>query len=186
MLQGCAVELFTEGGAIVAEHLSGRIRLGTHAGKIDGTELSGALDVESNAGAIKLTIVGLEPGVHRVRTNVGALRIDLAKGLAVRVDANTNVGKTRVDYPQVAEAPAVLELSADVGAIRVRERVLPTPPQYTQAPAGPIEQGPYRTAPSGRGISPIDKVELARILALVESGKLSAQEAAELLTRFGL
>lgn len=120
-LVGCALTLESDLGAISLEEVDGSVRAVTQAGRIDGENLRGSFDVCSAAGAVKLEIAGLEPGIHRVRTNVGAIKIDIARGMRVRIAARTDVGAAHVGFPSSPDAPAVLELVADVGSIRVRE-----------------------------------------------------------------
>ena len=120
-LDGCALTLETDLGAISLDEVHGSVRASTQAGRIDGEGLRGTFDVSSSAGAIKLEIAALDPGIHRVHTNVGAIKVDLARGMRVHILGRTEIGAARIDFPSSADAAATLDLTADVGAIKVRE-----------------------------------------------------------------
>jgi len=95
-LHGCDLVLETEAGEIKLDDLHGKLRVVTEAGKIDGERLAGTFDVSTSAGAVYLEILALDAGKHRVATSLGAVKIDLARGLLVRIDARTTMGTARV------------------------------------------------------------------------------------------
>jgi len=180
-LAGGTLDLKTEAGSIMLVNVGGKLTIATEAGKIDGENVRGTLDVRASAGAVRLEIAHLEPGTHRIRTNVGALRVELARGLAVRVDARTTMGASKVEFPSTRDAAATLELTADVGAIKVREssRLAEAPP--------PSAAGPYRTsttssaAPAHGPTPPVPEPALDQILERVARGELTPAAAADLL-----
>jgi hypothetical protein len=117
----CELKLTSDAGRIQLRNVRGRLRLATDAGQVTGKGLAGSFDVETDAGKVDLAIDALDPGEHQVRTDVGAIRVDLARGLDVRVETRASVGSVRCDYPSRPDAPAVLRVSTDVGTVRVRE-----------------------------------------------------------------
>lgn len=152
-LDGCHLQLVTSAGTMQLSRCRGRMALRTTAGKIVGELLSGSFDVETGAGAVKLGITGLDPGRHRVRSSVGAVRVDLAEGLSVQVETHTNMGGARNTYPSTAGALAVLEVSTELGAVKVRQR---------SAAEGATEGvGPHsrRRGPWGRDFDPAQWAE---------------------------
>lgn len=197
-LDGCELSLHAEAGTVDIENVRGRILVRASAGKIEGRGLSGSFDVEANAGEIRLGIVGLDPGQHRVRTSMGAAKIDLARGLAVRIEPRASVGEAKVDYPETPGAAAVLEVSTELGAVRVRSS---SEPAIAIAPS-PQQGTPYRELPvsapepsvagdaSGAVGAPFDgsavpEDALERVLVMVAKGKLSPRDAGELIRALG-
>jgi hypothetical protein len=200
--QGCNLELSTSAGAIDVTRCAGRLALRTGAGKISGRQLSGTFDVETAAGAVRLGITGLEPGHHRLQTNMGEVRVDLAPGLKVRIEARTGMGSARVRYPSAADAAAVLHLTTDLGAVKVREGTDPDErhgdyPRWEPMPPFPPFMGsrprrwarawarawewPARSPAPPAQSKPVGDEELRRILTMVENGKITAADAEKLI-----
>jgi hypothetical protein len=189
-LAGCELSLSTDAGSIDLDDIQGRLRVRTSAGKIDGQDLAGSLDVETTAGAIRLRLRGLDPGTHRIHTDLGAVKLEIARGAAVRINARASMGATKIDFPSSPGAAAVLELSTEIGSLRVREF---SRRHRVDAPSG----GPYRVpapivvpaAPAVPGAAaneatpPGDPVE--RVLEMVAQGKLSPRDAGALLRELG-
>ncbi len=178
-LEGCTLDIEADASRISLEDVGGALRVHSDAGRIDGVAIRGRLDFGSSAGAIRLEVAALDPGQHRVETNVGSLRLELARGLPVRIDSKTSMGSSKVDFPSTRDAEAVLELSADVGAIRVRE----SHRRYEasqMAPYPPWPAGPYR-APQAGATPGVTQEELDAILERVAAGSLSPADASALL-----
>ena len=150
--------------------MTGRLRLSTQAGRIEARRVGGALDIATSAGAVHAEVTSLSPGTHHIRTSIGAVRLELARGMALRIQARTSMGATRIDYPTDDDADTLLELEADLGAIRVTES--------TSVAHDPAPGGPYRTAapvPPPRPAS--NDAEIERILARVADGGLTFPDA---------
>jgi hypothetical protein len=180
-LHGCQLVLETEAGEVLLDDVQGSMRVVTEAGKIVGEKLGGALDFATSAGAIFLEILALDPGKHRVVTSVGAVKLELARGLLVRIDARTTMGTSRVQFPSHREAPAILEVDAEIGAIKVREST------RLGIALDAHEGVPYRSA---RAAAPIDvaahdDTQLEAILRRVADGSLSPKDAGSLLRALG-
>lgn len=178
-LWGCDLSVEAHAGRVTLDDVTGRIFLETQAGRIDGHRVGGTFDVSTSAGAVRLDIAFLAAGAHRIRTSMGAVKIGLARGMPVRIDAKTTLGSARVDFPSRDDAPASLDVEADLGAIRIspsdavwREVVAPEP--VGRAGAG----SPYRTPPS-------PDTDLQKILERVADGSLSPGAARELLEAIG-
>jgi hypothetical protein len=210
-----SLELSTSAGAVILRNVKGKLKLTSQAGKIAGTGLAGSFEAETQAGSIALQVDALAPGVHKATTQMGKVAVVLASGIDVRIDAHTEVGKTRVDYPSKDDAPAVLKLSTQMGAVRVYESGREPPdrdslheiheqhrrrhghgrhPRHHGWPVDfnvdvdlgnwgfrgqswtPNQESAPR-APAGP--------ELRKVLDLVAEGKLSAQDAEDLLKAMG-
>ncbi|MEO8800505.1 MAG: DUF4097 family beta strand repeat-containing protein [Polyangiaceae bacterium] len=194
-LVGGDLELKTDAGTIEASRLRGNIRLFTSAGTIDGDDLAGTFDVKTDAGTVKLSIASLDPGVHRVHTSAGTVRVDLGRDVHARIEASSSFGSSRVNFPSLPNAAAVLSVTSDAGTVRVRgsEHVIAPPP--TRAPH-PSERGtPYRQNEHSEAIravvSPLvvaeedANEELERVLQMVADGKLTPLDAGEILRALG-
>lgn len=194
--QGCDLDLATTAGAMHLDQIIGRIALRTGAGQITGEKLAGTFDVVTAAGSVRLGIAGLQPGHHRISTSMGAVRVDLSPGIQVKLETRTSMGSVRRKYPSSPDAPAVLEVSTELGSVKVREAGSTDErhgdfPRWDVFPGWKAEkwadawgrfwsaQAPASDAPPPR--RPVRDEELSRILAMVEQGKISAQEAERLI-----
>jgi hypothetical protein len=120
-LSGGEVNLETAAGVLSLKDVKGNIRLRAGAGKVTGERLSGMLDVETNAGAVHLSVEQLDAGTHRVRSSMGAVRVDLAAGQKVAIEASATMGSARISYPSAPDADAKLIVQTELGSVRVRE-----------------------------------------------------------------
>jgi hypothetical protein len=175
-LHGCELGIKANAGKIDLVDVYGLLHLGADAGSITGRELGGLFDVETHAGAVRLEILDLQPGEHRVRATMGSVRLELARGMDVNIETHTTLGSVRNSYPLRTDAPARLVLATEMGSIRIDEAA-------TSAGGSrrPIDAMPRTDAPK----PPREDPELDRILKMVESGALSAKDADELLRAMG-
>lgn len=180
-LAACDVSVETDAGVVMIEDVSGRLKLATQAGRIDARRISGAIDIATSAGAVNAEVLSLVAGTHRIRTNVGAVRLELARGLPVRINARTTMGAARVDFPSTADALAVLDIEADLGAIRVSES------EHEHDASEIVSAGPYRTPASTAPESASrNEEEIERILARVADGDITPEAARDLLRALGV
>jgi DUF4097 and DUF4098 domain-containing protein YvlB len=193
-------EIRSSAGRISVRGGKGRFQLSTSAGRIDGERLAGSIDAQSDMGTVRLGITALDAGEHRVRTQLGSVRVELARGLHARVEGRASLGSVRIQYPSYADAAAVLHCTTEAGSVRVQEgdwtAEAPSATQPSASPAAvfpaepsePEEQpGPSETATSdqaqgeSRSEHSAAATETERILAMVARGELSPSEADELL-----
>lgn len=170
-LDGCELGIKANAGKIDLVDVYGLFHLGADAGSITGRRLGGSFDVETHAGAVRLEILDLQPGEHRIQAAMGAIRIELARGMDVAIETRTSLGSVRNSYPVRPDAVRRLVLSTEMGNVRVDEASImrPTP----------------RSGLSAERTVPREDPELERILKMVESGELSAADADELLRAMG-
>jgi hypothetical protein len=119
------------------------------------------------------------PGEHRFRATTGSVRLELARGLDVCVEAHTSLGSVRNRYPSRTSAATKLVLSTEMGSVRVDEGGAFRPARQPTAPSAAPNSSERPPAP------PRADAELERILKMVEAGELSAQDADELLRAMG-
>ncbi len=171
-LDGCELGIKANAGKIDLGDVYGVFHLGADAGSITGRGLGGAFDVETQAGSVRLEILDLQPGEHRVQASMGSVRLELARGMDVAIETHTSLGSVRNNYPMRSDAPARLVLSTEMGSVRIDEASVSRPvPRANDVPQ------PRRPAP--------EDPELERILKMVEAGELSASDADELLRAMG-
>jgi hypothetical protein len=174
-LEGCQLGVKANAGKIDLVNVYGLIHLSADAGSVTGRGLGGFFDVETQAGSVRVEIVDLQPGEHRLRASMGSVRLELVRGMDVCIETHTTLGSVRNEFPSNPSAPAKLVITTEMGSIRVEDTASPrvswrpVPPAPPRAPAPPRKEDP----------------ELERILKMVEAGDLSAQDADELLRAMG-
>jgi hypothetical protein len=144
----------------------------------------------------------LGPGEHRIRAQMGSVRVELARGIEVCIETHTNMGSVRNQYPSKRDAAAKLVVVTEMGSVRIdegrwrssnswtgRPAAYPPAADRPQPPTDPARsEAPVATSSEPVPDQPKEKAadpELERILKMVESGELSAQEADELLQALG-
>lgn len=185
-LAGCDLELKSHAGTLTLDEVRGRLVLSVASGTIKGNHLGGTFDVRSTAGSVRLQIDALDAGAHLVRTGMGAVKVELAKGLAVRIETAATLGSARSTYPSQVDAPALLRLEADLGSVKVREASASEDPRHGDWPdwrrtwndvvkeVREVLTTPARSQDASQG-------EVRRVLELVHEGKLSVDDAERLL-----
>jgi hypothetical protein len=194
-LDDCDLALVTDAGTIQVERIRGNLRLMTAAGTIDGSDLEGSINAETHAGTIDLSVLSLDPGVHRIHTSAGTVRVDLARDIEARIDATSNFGASRVKFPSTHDAAATLVVSSDAGTVRVRashhkpHHKSRRPPREHVAQASPYRHAapPPPVATSAKATTDSDATngELDRVLQMVADGTLSPEDAGEVLRALG-
>lgn len=184
-LAGCDLDLSTSAGSLELTDVRGRMKLSANAGQIRGEGLGGTFWVECGAGSARLGIVALDPGEHCVHSNMGSVRVDLAPGLDVRIDASTVMGSTRTRYPTNPKSKTLLKLEAELGSVKVGEGGAYEDPKHGDwADWRKLWEAAeaFVTSPVGSAAPrEVPQDELKQILTMVEAGKINATEAARLI-----
>ena len=199
-LAGCDLEVTSHAGTVNLERVRGRIRVQVDSGAVKGEHLGGTLDVRSVAGSVRLGIDQLDAGTHQVRTAMGSVKVDLAAGLEVEIASNTTLGSVRSRFPSKPGAPAVLQLTADLGSVKVNEVDAPGDERHGDWPdwrrlwrdvAGAVvtsvvrevsgRPAPAAEPPAQPPPTEAQAEELRRVLELVRDGKLSTGDAERLI-----
>jgi hypothetical protein len=183
-LEGCELGIKANAGKIDLVDVYGLLHLGADAGTITGRGLGGFFDVETHAGSVRLEILDLQPGEHRIRATMGSVRLELARGIDVCIETRTAMGSIRNNYPVRLDAPARLLLATEMGSVRVEEASVVRPARRPTIASGEASEGgaqPTRDTSE----APREDPELERILKMVEAGELSARDADELLRAMG-
>lgn len=180
-LEGCDLDVNTMAGSVELSDCRGRFKLVAQAGQIRGERLAGTFHVEAGAGAARVGILALDPGVHHVHSNMGAVRVDLVPGLDVRIEASTALGATRQGYPSNPGSPRVLKLEADLGAVKVREGSPYVDERHGDWDDWRRHWGSGEAAPSAAPAT-----SLREVLSQVGQGLLSVEEAERRIREQGL
>jgi hypothetical protein len=178
-LMGCELGIKANAGKIDLVDVYGLMHLAADAGSITGRGVGGFFNVETQAGSVRLEILDLQPGEHRVRATMGSVRLELARGIDVCIQTHSRMGSVRANYPNRDGAPATLVLSTEMGSIQVEEGMAVRPARPPVMPQPPESPQPREPRPSR------EDPELERILKMVEAGDLSAHDADELLRAMG-
>jgi hypothetical protein len=181
-LDQCELGIKANAGKIDLVNVHGLLHLGAEAGAVTGRNVAGFFDVETQAGSIRLEITALQPGEHRMRATMGSVRLELARGLDVCIETRTSLGSVRNNYPSNQSAAARLLVSTEMGSLRIDESMAQARTTVQEVrPEAETEAETGETGETGERSDP----ELERVLKMVESGELSAQDADELLRAMG-
>src|SRR5215471_2118321 len=82
----CELGVKANAGKIELRNVYGLMHLAADAGSITGRDVGGFFDVETQAGSVRLEIVDLQPGDHRIRASMGSVRLELVRGMDVSIE----------------------------------------------------------------------------------------------------
>lgn len=163
-----AVRVSTGAGAVTLLQLRGDLDVSVGAGKISILAHEGTAAAHSGTGDITLDLAAVVPGACRVDVGLGRAEVRLPRGAVVEVRATSGLGKAAVDVPSVPGAPSVIKVNSGIGEAAVRYR------------AADDETPPARSA-SPRAAGHRREAEELRVLQLLEQGRITPQEAADLI-----
>lgn len=169
-----------------------RISVHTGAGVIGSIGSEGALDVDVGAGKVSIyghkgtvtcttgtgdataDIAEAPPGSYRISVGIGRADLRLPAGLEAHPRAKSGLGRGRVEYPDAGErAPITASAESGIGEASVRSRIADTPASAAEQTAGPPR--------ASRATTESRQSEELRILQLLEQGRISVAEAADLI-----
>ena len=170
------IELNTGAGEIKTFATSGELRIDTGAGRIQVNAHRGLAHCDTGTGDISVDIAEVFPGEYRANVGMGRVEIRLPEGAEVFIKASSGIGKTKVDYPSAGENAATrVRVETGIGEASVKKRpaegAAPAPPPAGTKPQRDAREGARRRRES----------EELRVLQLLEQGKVSTQEAADLI-----
>jgi hypothetical protein len=171
------ITLNSGAGEIKTFSTEGMLRADTGAGRIQVNAHRGLARCDSGTGDVSIDIARLDPGEYRANVGMGRVEIRLPEGHEVHIKAASGIGKSKVDYPLGPESAAIkVRVETGIGEASVRRRPPDGAVPPRPAPAGSKPQRDAREATRRRRES-----EELRVLQLLEQGKISTQEAADLI-----
>jgi hypothetical protein len=171
-IAGESLSLHVGAGDLAATRTAGRLEADVGAGKIAISGHSGPASCDMGTGDVLLDVAEIERGELRISVGMGQADLRLPAGKRVRASATSGIGKGSVEYPQGGDdAPIRATLNTGVGkaVVRGRETAGPAP-----AAARPREGS---GSPGRRRL----ESEEVRVLQLLEQGRITSREAAELI-----
>lgn len=174
-LAAASMKLSTGAGKIVGYSTAGDIKADVGAGRINLNVHRGLATCHTGTGDVTLDIAEVVPGAYDVECGIGRIEVRLPAHAPIVVHTSTGMGKTtnRFGGSTDEHAPSRLRANTGIGEliVRTRDDTAATPaPESTPRPRS-------GRAPAARR----HEVEELRILQLLEQGRISSQEAAELI-----
>jgi hypothetical protein len=171
-----SIRLEVGAGDIQCFGTAGTLRANVGAGKCALYEHSGLARCDIGTGDLLLDIARAVPGEYRANAGIGRVEVRLPPGESVRTEVSSGLGRTRSEYPGGPDdAPIRLEANTGVGEAVVRAR------QASEAPAGAAPTGGKGMRPQRGALARRREAEELRVLQLLEQGRITSQEAAELI-----
>ncbi|WP_328475247.1 DUF4097 family beta strand repeat-containing protein [Actinoplanes sp. NBC_00393] len=116
-------EITAKAGSVTLTGLAGAVQVTTEAGAVRGSGLAGPeVTVTSQAGATEL-VFAEPPTALEVRTELGAVSLDLPPQVAYAVTVATEVGRSQISVDQDPASKHRVEVHTQVGAVSIE----PTP-----------------------------------------------------------
>ena len=158
----------------------GSLDVGVGAGKVSVLSHSGLARCDSGTGDVLLDIAELAGGEYKVDVGLGRAEVRLPAGGQVFIKAASGIGKSRIEYPNGLEgSPTTLRLNSGIGECVVKTRDVGE--ASAEAPVTPV--GTPRPQRSGRAAAASRRreAEELRVLQMLEQGKITPQDAADLI-----
>ncbi|MBI5949658.1 MAG: hypothetical protein HY875_16070 [Chloroflexi bacterium] len=167
-------------GELQAYGLAAALDADLGAGKIAIHDHVGLAKCDTGTGDVLLDVAGVAEGDYRVDVGIGRAEVRLAPGGGpVHVSANSGIGRARVDVPNGPEnAPTRVKATSGIGEVVVRHRSPGGEPARPPATAKPQRGAPRAAAAAAQRSR---EAEQFRVLQLLEQGRISSQDAAELI-----
>lgn len=170
------IKLAVGGGTVACYSTRGDMEVNVGAGKVSFHDHCGLASCDTGTGDILLDIAEAVAGDYRIDVGMGKAEVRLPTGLDVAVNASSGIGKARNEYPAgTPTSPIRLKMRAGIGELTVRARDSSQAPM--QPPAQPKPQRGSRSAPPVRR----HEAEELRVLQMLEQGRISSQDAADLI-----
>lgn len=167
-------------GSIQCILTRGHLDVNVGAGKVSVLSHSGLARCDSGTGDVLLDVAELAHGDYRVDVGLGRAEVRLPAGAEVHVKAASGIGKSRIEYPSAGEsAPTRLRLNSGIGECVVKQRDAGASAASQQTMAAQAK--PQRPSRAAAASSRRREAEEMRVLQMLEQGKISPQDAADLI-----
>ena len=164
-------------GAIQCLLTKGNLEVDVGAGKVSVLSHSGLARCDSGTGDVLLDIAELAVGEYKVDVGLGRAEVRFPADAQVHIRAASGIGKSRIEYPSAPEgSPTTLRLNSGIGECVVRARdANASHPSPLSGQAKPQRAGRAASASRRR------EAEEMRVLQMLEQGKITPQDAADLI-----
>jgi hypothetical protein len=169
------IKLDVGAGTATAYATAGEIHADVAAGKLTLNAHRGLASCSTGTGDVTVDIAEVVPGDYKLDVGMGRAEIRLPAGAQVYIKSTSGIGKSRIDYPVGPESsPTHLRLNTGIGEVVVRAREAAS----AARPAGGTKpQRPTRPGSAPRR----HEAEELRVLQMLEQGRISSQDAADLI-----
>ncbi len=162
-------------GEIGAYSLRGDLKADVGAGKIAVHDHVGLVACNTGTGDVMVDVAELAAGEYQLDVGMGRAELRLPQGGQVAVEISSGIGRARNEYPSgPPDAPTQAKVSTGIGEATVRVRAEGKPPGRPPAAPRATRRGPG-SAMRWR------EAEQLRVLQMLEQGKVTSQEAADLI-----
>ncbi|GAB4329527.1 MAG: hypothetical protein Kow0010_13910 [Dehalococcoidia bacterium] len=152
---------------------SGDLDADVGAGKISISNHAGLARCNSGTGDVVVDVAQAREGEYRLEVGMGRVELRLPEGERVHARMSSGIGKRAQEYPDAGEdAPIQARLSTGIGEASLKARRAGSEPVKPRRTTGGGAQSPSRRR---------YEAEELRILQLLEQGRITSQEAAELI-----
>ena len=158
----------------------GHLDVNVGAGKVSVLSHAGLARCDSGTGDVLLDVAEVVEGEYKVDVGLGRAEVRLPAGAEVHVKASSGMGKARIEYPSAPEsAKTRLKLNSGIGECVVKQR----DPGASVASAEKVaaQAKPQRTSRAAAATSRRREGEEMRVLQMLEQGKITPQDAADLI-----
>ncbi len=165
-------------GSIQCLLTRGKLEVDVGAGKVSVLSHAGLARCDSGTGDVLLDIAEIAEGEYKVDVGLGRAEVRFPSGAEVHIRTASGMGKSRVEYPNGPESAATrLRLNSGIGECVVKARDANGGPAAAPPPgqAKPQRSGRAATASRRR------EGEEMRVLQMLEQGKITPQDAADLI-----
>lgn len=164
-------------GTITGYSTSGNVTADVGAGKLSLNAHRGLAKCNTGTGDVLLDVAAIVAGDYAVDVGMGRAEVRLPAGENVHVKTSSGIGRARNEYPGAPDsAPTRLRLMTGIGDVLVKARTVgeedPQPP--------PVTAKPQRSARGGPTSRRRESEEL-RVLQMLEQGRITSQDAADLI-----
>jgi len=169
------IKLDVGAGTITGYATAGALHADVGAGKMTLNAHRGLASCSTGTGDVMLDIAEVVPGDYKVDVGMGRAEVRLPAGSDIHVKVASGIGKARNEYPSGPEsAPSRMKLNTGIGEVIVKTR--------SEATAEPRPAGTAKPQrPSRPGTVRRFEAEELRVLQMLEQGRISSQDAADLI-----
>ena len=180
-IQAADLRVNVGAGSVQCLLTRGRLDVNVGAGKISVLSHSGLATCDSGTGDVLLDIAEVADGEYKVDVGLGRAEVRLPAGAAVFIKAASGIGKSRIEYPSAPDnAASRLRINSGIGECVVKARDAASSPAADPVrPAG--QPRPQRGSRGAAATARRREAEEMRVLQLLEQGKITPQDAADLI-----